>query len=256
MNPINQLFKNKSARIFSVYFTAGYPSLEDTVPVIRALEKNGVDMIEIGMPYSDPVADGPVIESSSAKAIENGMTIEKLFSQLKELEGDAHVPLVLMGYLNPVMQFGFEKFCKQAANCCISGLIIPDLPLREFKTEFQHITEKYGLHFIFLVTPETSEERIRMIDELSDGFIYAVSSSSVTGRDTDENKKEKYLEKLKSMNLKNPVVVGFGVKDKKTFEQACRYANGAITGTAFVKAISTGGNFDKLTKDFVQSLRG
>lgn len=254
MNAINQLFERKSGNILSVYFTAGFPELADTVPVIDALMRNGVDMIEVGMPYSDPVADGPVIEAAGARALANGMSIGKLFEQLREMKPERNVPLILMGYLNPVMQYGYEKFCKDAAACGISGLIIPDLPVSEYQTELRSLMEKYGLRFIFLVTPETGEERIRAIDDLSEGFIYAVSSSSVTGRDTDSGRKEEYFRRLKSYKLRNPVLAGFGVKDKATFMQACHYTRGAITGTAFIKSIESGGNFDEAVKRFVTSL--
>lgn len=255
MNAISRLFERKSKDILSVYYTAGYPALGDTLTVMDALINNGVDMVEIGMPYSDPVADGPVIERSSVKALENGMSIARLFDQLRSRTPQDKVPLILMGYINPVMQYGYEKFCREAAECGISGLIIPDLPIDEFQKEMKPFTEKYDLSFIFLITPETEEVRVRKIDELTNGFIYAVSSSSVTGRDTDEIKKEKYLQRIQSYGLKNPVLVGFGVRDNKTFQQACRYANGAITGTAYIKAITGTTDFNLATRLFVNELR-
>lgn len=261
-NSINDLFQRKNRNILSVYFTAGFPDLNSTVPIIQSLIQNGVDMIEIGMPYSDPVADGPIIQQSSAAAIDNGMTIGKLFEQLMTLMPEnkeaqsSRVPLVLMGYLNPVMQYGYENFCRDAAAAGVSGLIIPDLPMEEYKRELQPLTRKYNLHFIFLVTPETSAERIRLIDDLSGGFIYAVSSSSVTGRDTDEGSKETYFKRLESYSLKNPLVVGFGIKDHETFSQACKYTNGGIIGTAFVKAISGSQDFEMVTRGFVNMIRG
>ncbi len=254
MNAIPKLFSTKKDNILSVFFTAGFPHRDDTVPVIQALVGNGVDMIEIGMPYSDPVADGPVIENSSSVALKNGMSINRLFQQLKTYKPEREVPLVLMGYLNPVMQYGYERFCREAAECGISGLIVPDLPIDVYTHELRPFTEKYGIHFIFLVTPETPEDRIRKIDEMSDGFIYAVSSSSVTGRDTGEAEKEAYFKRLKSYRLKSPVLIGFGIKNESTFNQACRYVNGAIVGTAFVQRIETERNFDLAVKDLKLSL--
>ena len=211
---------------------------------MKALQENGADMIELGMPYSDPLADGPVIQASSTIAIANGMTIQKLFEQLKDFRKSPPpaggigrpLPVILMGYMNPVLQYGFEKFCTDAAAVGIDGLILPDLPEYEFETEYGAIIKKYGLDFIFLVTPETSEERIKKLDELSTGFLYAVSSSSTTGSDKNMTDVNSYLQKLKSLNLRNSILVGFGIKDKPTFEAACRYANGAIIGSAFIKA--------------------
>lgn len=254
MNAINKLFSAKQKDILSVFFTAGFPELEDTVPIMQSLINHGVDMIEIGMPYSDPVADGPVIEQSSARALKNGMTIGKLFSQLQDFHPQKKVPLILMGYLNPVMQYGYERFCKDAARCGISGMIIPDLPVDVYDRELKPFTEKYGLHFIFLITPETSEQRIRIIDEMSGGFIYAVSSSSVTGRDTDESLKEAYFSRLQSYHLKTPVLIGFGIKDAKTFGQACRYVQGAIIGTAFIRQIENERDFEKVANEFTKVL--
>lgn len=255
MNAINILFEKKNEKILSVFFLAGYPQLENTCEIIHALVDHGADMIEIGMPYSDPVADGPVIEAAAARALKNGMSIEKLFEQLKDLKlpVDRQVPLILMGYLNPVMQYGFERFCKEAVAVGISGLIIPDLPPEIYAAGYRSITESNGLTMIFLITPETSESRIKMIDDMSSGFIYAVSSSSITGRDTDEEKKEKYFSRLQSMRLKNPVIVGFGIKNKRSFELACRYTNGAITGTAFIKKLQEGKDIDGITGSFIHS---
>lgn len=257
MNRIKELFSRKKEKILSVYFTAGYPNLHDTGLVIEALTKAGMDMIEIGMPYSDPLADGPVIQHSSTIALKNGMNMRLLFQQLKDLKSlsDDLPPLILMGYLNPVLQFGFEKFCRDASRCGISGLILPDLPFREYEKDYKGIMEKYNLKFIFLITPDTSEERIRKMDNLSDAFIYAVSSSSVTGRVTDEDRKESYFKRLRDMKLKNPVLVGFGVRDKRTFEHPCKYLNGAIVGTAFIQKLDQGGNIEKIAQEFEQSLR-
>jgi tryptophan synthase alpha chain len=254
MTRINQLFQNKENEVLNVYCTAGYPQLDSTLQVIKALQSNGVDMIELGMPYSDPLADGPVIQHSSTIALANGMTIRKLFEQLKDFRREIHLPVILMGYMNPILQYGFEKFCTDAAKVGIDGLILPDLPEYEFETEFAAIIKKYGLDFIFLVTPETSDERIRRLDELSTGFLYAVSSSSITGKAKDFSAVEKYLERLKCMKLRNPILVGFGIKDKPTFETACTHANGAIIGTAFIKALENAEDVESATKKFLNSI--
>jgi tryptophan synthase alpha chain len=237
LNRIDELFKRKKNRILNVYCTAGYPYLHNTVEVMSALQKSGADLIELGMPYSDPLADGPVIQASSAKAIANGMTIKKLFSDLKNFRNDINIPVILMGYMNPVLQFGFENFCKQCAEAGIDGLILPDLPMYEYETEYGPIVNKYGLRFVFLVTPETSEERVKKLDQLSSGFLYAVSSSSTTGNEKSMEQQLGYFKSLQDMQLKNPVLIGFGIKDKQTFDTACKYANGAIIGTAYIKAL-------------------
>src|SRR6187397_1919871 len=255
MKRIQELFKRKDNKILNVYCTAGYPLLNSTMEVIKALQKNGVDIIELGMPYSDPLADGPVIQQSSSIALANGMTIKKLFEQLKDFRKNISVPVVLKGYMNPVLQYGFEKFCADAASVGVDGLILPDLPEHEFETEYGAIIKKHGLDFIFLVTPETSEERIKKLDELSTGFLYAVSSSSTTGNKKDFTEVEKYLQHLKNMNLKNPVLVGFGIKDKATFEAACANANGAIIGTAYIKALAGPGNVTDITSKFLESIK-
>jgi tryptophan synthase alpha chain len=244
--------------ILNVYCTAGFPELESTLRVMRSLQQNGADIIELGMPYSDPLADGPVIQASGSKALSNGMTISKLFEQLRDFRssplGAGGLPVVLMGYMNPIIQFGFEKFCKIAADVGIDGLILPDLPEREFETEYGIIIKKYGLDFIFLVTPETSDERIKKLDSLSSGFLYAVSSSSITGSNKDFSSVEKYLQRLQNMKLQNPILVGFGIKDKQTFRSACKYANGAIIGTAFIKALENASNIEDATKQFLDSI--
>jgi len=254
MGRIAELFKRKSNNILSVYCTAGYPKLDDTLKVMCALQSNRVDMIELGMPYSDPLADGPVIQCSGTIALHNGMTIKKLFEQLKDFRKEIQLPVLLMGYMNPILQYGFEKFCADASSVGIDGLILPDLPEYEFETEYGAIIKKYGLDFIFLVTPETSEERIKKLDELSTGFLYAVSSSSITGKDKDFSSVEKYLERLKYMKLNNPILVGFGIKDKLTFEAACAHANGAIIGTAFIKALENTDDLEQATKVFIKSI--
>lgn len=254
MDLIKKLFAKKKKNVLSIYFTAGFPKLKDTEIVLKSLQHHGADMIEIGMPYSDPLADGTVIQNSSMKALQNGMTIKTLFEQLNSCVGKIHVPLILMGYLNPVLQYGFEKFCVDAKNAGVSGIILPDLPIQEFESEYQKIFKKNNLDFIFLITPETSEARIQKIDSLSNGFIYAVSSSSVTGRDTNLNSREKYFQRIKSMNLKNNVMIGFGIKDHKTYAQACKYASGAIIGTAYIQAIENSDVIDSETKKFLNSI--
>jgi len=254
MSRIEKLFKVKKKNILNVYCTAGYPKPDSTLGVIQALQDNGADMIEIGMPYSDPLADGPVIQHSSSIALSNGMTIKKLFEQLKDLRKSISIPIILMGYMNPVLQFGFEKFCAGAAAVGIDGLILPDLPIYEYESEYGAIIKKYGLDFIFLVTPETSNERIEKLDELSSGFLYAVSSSSTTGKDKDMGSVKTYLQKLKGLQLKNPVLVGFGIKDKNSFNDACQWANGAIIGTAFIKALETNGSIEKTVKQFMEGI--
>src|SRR6186713_2031937 len=209
MKRIKNLFQKKTNNILNVYCTAGFPQLDSTIEVMKALQENGADIIELGMPYSDPIADGPVIQHSSSIALANGMTIKKLFEQLKDFRKTISVPVVLMGYMNPILQYGFEKFCADAASAGVDGLILPDLPEHEFETEYGPIIKKHGLDFIFLVTPETSDERIRKLDELSSGFLYAVSSSSTTGSDKNMTQVDSYLQKLESLHLRNLILVGF-----------------------------------------------
>jgi tryptophan synthase alpha chain len=256
MSRNKNLFKKKSNSVLNVYCTAGYPQLNSTIEVMKALQQNGADIIELGMPYSDPLADGPVIQQSSSVALANGMTISKLFEQLKDFRKEISVPVVLMGYMNPVLQYGFQKFCADAATVGIDGLILPDLPEHEFETEYGAIIKKHGLDFVFLVTPETSEERIKKLDSLSTGFLYAVSSSSTTGSDKNMTDVKTYLQKLKGLKLKNPVLVGFGIKDKSTFKTACENANGAIIGTAYIKALSEPGNIADITRKFLETVKG
>lgn len=254
MSRIKELFERKQNKVLNVYCTAGYPKLNSTLEVMKALQQNGADLIELGMPYSDPLADGPVIQHSGSIAIANGMTIHELFAQLKEFRKEISVPVILMGYMNPVLQYGFEQFCKDAAAVGVDGLILPDLPEYEFETEYGAMIKKYGLDFVFLVTPETSEERIKQLDKLSTGFLYAVSSSSTTGSDKNMTDVDAYLQKLKSLQLKNPVLVGFGIKDKQTFEAACAHANGAIIGTAFIKALENTADVTAATKKFLEGV--
>lgn len=254
MGSIQELFKRKQNSVLNIYCTAGYPLLNSTMEVMQALQANGADLIELGIPYSDPLADGPVIQESGGVALHNGMTIKILIEQLQQLRQHVTVPVILMGYINPILQYGFEKFCKDVSAAGVNGLILPDLPIREFETEYGPIIKKYGLDFIFLVTPETSEERIRKIDGLSTGFVYAVSSSSTTGKDKNFSDVEVYLKRLHDMNLENPVLVGFGIKDKTTFESACAYANGAIIGSAYIKALTENPDVNATTKTFLEGI--
>lgn len=254
MNRLEELFQHKKGKVLNVYCTAGFPEFDSTLQVMKALQDNGADIIELGMPYSDPLADGPVIQLSSARALHNGMTIEKLFAQLQDCRKEIYVPIILMGYMNPVLQYGFERFCQHAAAVPIDGLILPDLPEYEFETEYGAVIRRYGLDYIFLITPETSEERIKKLDELSTGFLYAVSSSSTTGNKKNFTEVEKYLQRLQNMQLKNPVMVGFGINDKQSFETACKNATGAIIGSAYIKAIENAGNVTDSTKRFLQSI--
>jgi tryptophan synthase alpha chain len=258
MSRISELFQKKSNRVLNVYCTAGYPHLNSTLEVMKALYENGADLVELGMPYSDPLADGPVIQHSSSIAIQNGMTIAVLFEQLKNWrqKNDALNTggLILMGYMNPILQYGFEKFCGDAASVGVDGLILPDLPEHEFETEYGAIIKKYGLDFIFLVTPETTEVRIKKLDSLSTGFLYTVSSSSTTGSDKNMTDVNVYLKKLKSMQLQNPVLVGFGIKDKETFNTACANANGAIIGSAYIKALENALDLNAATKQFLENI--
>ncbi len=256
MGRITNLFAKKKQRVLNVYCTAGYPLLQSTLPVMRALQDNGADMIELGIPYSDPLADGPVIQASSSIALQNGMSIKKLFEQLTNFRKEIHLPVLLMGYMNPVLQYGFEKFCADAALAGIDGLILPDLPGYEFKTAYGAIIKKYGLDFVFLVTPETATERVIELDGLSSGFLYAVSSSSTTGSEKNSTDMSAYLKKIQGLGVKNPVLVGFGIRDKASLEAAFRYASGAIIGSAYIKALAKNKDVNAATKLFLSSLLG
>ncbi|MFD2909084.1 tryptophan synthase subunit alpha [Flavobacterium ardleyense] len=253
MNRINtKLQENK--KLLSIYFTAGFPNLNDTVSIIEELEKNGVDMIEIGLPFSDPLADGPTIQESSTKAIENGMTTSLLFEQLANIRENVKIPLLIMGYFNPMMQFGIEKFCQKGVEVGIDGLIIPDLPLHVYETEYKSIFEKYGLKNIFLITPQTTNERIQQIDKISDSFIYMVSSAAVTGSQSGFGAEQMdYFKRIAALNLKNPQIVGFGIKDNQTFLEATKHQNGAIIGSAFIKFIAS--NSMATIKNFIATIR-
>lgn len=254
-NRINQLFQDKKENILSVYFTAGYPQVNDTVEIIKTLEKNGVDLIEIGMPFSDPVADGPVIQNSSTVALRNGMSIKQLFEQLKSIRQTVNIPLILMGYLNPVIQFGLEAFCKKCQEVGIDGLILPDLPVSVYQEEYKELFEQYGLHNILLITPQTSDARIQEIDKASGGFIYMVSSSSTTGtKDKVSDFHEDYFNRVNQLKLNNPRLIGFGISNQETFENACKYASGAIIGSAFVKALEQDKTLEEKISAFVNRI--
>jgi tryptophan synthase alpha chain len=231
--------------------------LNDTVAIAKHLEQAGADIIEIGIPFSDPVADGPTIQASNKVALDNGMSVQLLLEQVKEIRREVSIPIVLMGYLNPVLRYGIEKFCKDAASNGVDGLILPDLPLDEFEAEYKNLTKSVSLDVIFLVSPTTSEERIRAIDDLSTGFVYAVSSSSTTGAKKGfSSDQEVYFEKLKAMNLKNPFLIGFGISDHQTFSKACEFASGAIVGSAFISLLKESDNFAKDIHEFVKNLKG
>ena len=254
MSRLQKLFQRKKEKVLNVYCTAGFPQLDSTLGVMQAVQDSGADIIELGMPYSDPLADGPVIQASGSRALANGMTLTTLFNQLKAFRNTIHIPVILMGYLNPVLQYGFEAFCAAASRVGIDGLILPDMPLFEFETEYKAIIKKYDLDFIFLITPETSDARIKNLDSASTGFLYAVSSSSTTGGTTDFGATESYLKRLNALQLKNPVLVGFGIRDKQTFDAACRYTAGAIIGTAYIKALEAGTDINTSTKEFLNAV--
>ena len=240
MNRINQLFERKEKNILSVYFVAGAPELDNTVPVIGALAEAGVDMVEIGIPFSDPMADGPVIQQSATVALRNGMTLSRLFDQLKDIRSKVEIPLVLMGYLNPIMQYGVEPFCAKCRETGIDGVIIPDLPFADYLAEYKPLGDKYGVKFIMLITPETSEERIRLIDAHTEGFVYMVSTASTTGaKDRFGEDTVAYFRKIDGMNLRNPRLIGFGISNRQTLEGAMSYAGGAIVGSSFVKLLAS-----------------
>ena len=256
MSKLELVFKEKSKRVLNVYCTAGYPSLDSTMKVMESLQKNGADIIELGMPYSDPLADGEVIQVSSIKALANGMNIAVLFDQIKDMRKSISIPVILMGYMNPILQYGFENFCKKAKEVGVDGLILPDLPLFEFEQSYGKIITENNLDFIFLVTPETPVDRIRKLDSLSNGFLYAVSSSATTGKDKDFNLVAQYLQKLQEMQLKNPILVGFGIKDKATFDAATLHTQGAIIGSAYIQQLTKGGDIETTTSQFLNSVLG
>ena len=253
MNSIQELFQKKDKNLLSIYFTCGYPKLDDTTKVITALEKSAVDFIEVGLPYSDPLADGPTIQDSSQKALENGINLDLVFEQLLEVKGSNKTPLVLMGYLNQMLKYGEDKFCQKVVECGIDTVILPDLPMVEFESHYKALFEKYGITNVFLITPHTSNERIRKIDSYSKAFIYVVASASITGAKGDiSNNQVAYFERIKNMNLQSKLIIGFGISDKQTFTTACNYANGTIIGSAFIKYLGKNG-VDKID-DFIKPI--
>src|SRR3569833_3110665 len=255
MNRLNKLFASGKDRLLSIYFTAGYPALNTTVAIAEALEKAGVDFLEIGFPYSDPVADGPTIQNSSQNALDNGMTLNRLYEELKDIRKSVNIPILLMGYVNPVVRNGVERFCKKAAQVGVDGIIVPDLPMYEYEQLYSKYFTENNLSNIFLVTPQTSEERIRKIDGLSSSFIYLLSSSSITGKNLQVSDAiEDYYKRVKDMQLSNPAVIGFGISNNETFTKACEYARGAIVGSAFVKFLGTENYLEKIP-EFIRSIR-
>ena len=253
MKKLNQIFKEKN-NLISIFFTAGFPKLHDTTTIISELNKSNVDFIEVGLPYSDPLADGPTIQDSSQIALQNGMNLDIVFEQLKSIKETNTTPLVLMGYVNQLLKYGEDKFCKACVDCGIETVILPDLPMVEYENQYQQLFKKYGLTNVFLITPHTSEERIRKIDKLTEAFIYVVASASITGAKGEiSNQQIAYFERIKAMNLKSNLIVGFGISDNKTFTTACNYANGAIIGSAFIKELSKNG-INGVGK-FIQSIR-
>lgn len=256
MNRINQLFQNNPKNLLSIYFCAGCPTLDGTADVIRTLERNGVNMIEIGIPFSDPMADGIVIQNAATRALRNGMSLRLLFSQLHGIRRDVRIPLILMGYLNPIMQFGFETFCQQCAECGIDGVIIPDLPFCDYEESYKAIALKHDIRVLMLITPETSEARVREIDAHTDGFIYMVSSAAITGAQKDfDARKQAYFKRIDGMNLRNPRMVGFGISNKPTFDAACTHSSGAIIGSRFVSLLNeTDGDAERAIKQLIQQI--
>lgn len=254
MNRLNELFASKQKPLLSIYFTAGYPILNSTLDIAEALEKAGADFLEIGFPYSDPLADGPVIQQSSQQALQNGMTLKVLFEQLKDLRKRVTIPILLMGYFNPVLQYGVENFCKACADAGVDGVIIPDLPMYEYEGMYKDCFNSNGISNIFLITPHTSDERIRRIDELSNGFIYLLSSSSTTGKNLALNEgADTYFSRIQQMNLKNPTMIGFGISNRESFQKAAQYTRGAIVGSAFVKILAEENYLERI-KDFIEEL--
>lgn len=277
---LDKVFKLKKHRILNMYCTAGFPQLESTIPVMKSLQYAGADIIELGIPYSDPIADGPVIQESNATAIANGISIHKIFDQLSDLKNEITVPVILMGYLNPVLQFGFEKFCAEAERLGVSGIILPDLPMQEYDDHYVKTFKKYNLQFIFLITPATSPDRIKQFDKRTGGFLYAVSAAGTTGekassahkvgnyqqssfetnslentRESDENKEQvAYFKRLQTMKLRHPILIGFGISDKKSFDNACKFAAGAIIGSAYIKALKNEGEIEAITREFVERI--
>ncbi len=256
MNRINELFTKKNANLLSIYFCAGHPTLDGTRNVIETLQKHGVDMIEIGIPFSDPMADGPVIQDAATKALRNGMTLRKLFRQLEGIRETVGIPLILMGYMNPIYQYGYEAFFKECRRIGIDGAIIPDLPFRDYIKEVKPIADKYDIRVIMFITPETSDERIRFIDEHTDGFIYMVSSAAVTGTQREFNEaKQAYFNHVNNMQLHNKRMIGFGISNRKTLSSAFANASGAIIGSKFVTLLDQYGEPDDACNALMEALR-
>jgi tryptophan synthase alpha chain len=254
-NRITHLFETKKQGIISVYFTAGYPQLNDTVRILKTLQTKGIDMTEVGIPFSDPMADGPVIQASSMRALRNGMTLRLLFEQLRNVREEVQIPIILMGYLNPIMRFGFENFCRKCVETGVDGAIIPDLPFAEYLSDYNPVAERYGIKIIMLITPETSEERIRLIDEHTQGFIYMVSSAAVTGvQKRFGDAKQAYFRRINDMGLKNPRLVGFGISNKATYEAATAYSSGAIIGSRFVQLLDSEPTIGKAVDALLEGL--
>ena len=256
-NKINQLFKDhQDKKLLSLYFCAGCPTLENTGEVIKTMQRRGIDMIEVGIPFSDPLADGPVIQSAATRAIKNGMSLKKLFSQLQEIKEEVEIPLVLMGYLNPIMHYGVEAFCKSCVESGVSGAIIPDLPFKDYQDVVKPIADKYDVRIIMLITPETSEERIRFIDNNTDGFIYMVSSAAITGTQKSfDEEKQAYFKRINDMHLRNPRMIGFGISNKQTLEAAQNNAAGAIIGSKFVTLLNESKNADEALDKLFDALK-
>jgi tryptophan synthase alpha chain len=255
-NRITDLFAQKNERLLNVYFTAGFPKLDDTMTILRGLQGAGVDLVEIGMPYSDPVADGETIQKSNGVALENGMSLKTLFAQLADCRQEINVPILMMGYINPVLQFGVENFCRMCREVGVDGVILPDLPLDLYIDEYAETFREFGILNVHLITPQTSDERIRFIDEESDGFIYMVSSASITGAVSGiSDPMRTYFERIQEMNLRNPRLIGFGINDHETFDTASQYANGAIVGSAFIRHLDQQGTSPESIEAFVKTIR-
>ena len=252
-NRIDTLFEN-DGKVLSIYFTAGYPELNSTVDLIRAIEEAGGNLIEIGIPFSDPLADGPIIQASGQRALDNGMNLALLFEQLKDIRAEVSIPLILMGYINPILQYGFEKFCQNCEEVGIDGTIIPDLPIEEYVTDYKELFNRHGLYNVSLITPQTPDDRVRYIDENSEGFVYMVSTSSTTGGSKKLSDSSSYFERIQGLNLSNPTLIGFNIHDKDSFDVACEYSNGGIIGSAFIRAIENSTNLEADVNEFVKSV--
>jgi tryptophan synthase alpha chain len=257
MNKLQNKLHDKKENLLTIYFTAGYPELNDTGTIIKELEASGADIVEVGMPFSDPVADGPTIQASSLQALKNGMGIKVLLEQLNTIKNEVDIPILLMGYINPIWKYGVEKFMADCEKAGVSGLILPDIPLDEFKKDYQKLYERHNLSSIFLITPQTTNERIKAYDEACTGFMYMVSSASTTGsgKTVDSQKQQDYYMRVKNLKLKNPTQIGFNIKDKTSFDRACQFANGGIIGSAFIKKLAEQGDLKKKVREFVESIR-